>query len=100
VVGSDPNGDLLTYRLGTSPVNGSAVVNIDGSFIYSPNSNYVGPDLFTVIVEDSTGLTAVSIVNVTVIDVNSSPITSDVILQTIENVAISWARFCRRNPER
>ncbi|WP_228307888.1 tandem-95 repeat protein [Priestia sp. J2] len=93
VVGSDPNGDLLTYRLGTSPVNGSAVVNIDGSFIYSPNSNYVGPDLFTVIVEDSTGLTAVSIVNVTVIDVNSSPITSDVILQTIENVAISGQVF-------
>ncbi|SSY69788.1 cell surface protein [Priestia megaterium] len=93
VVGSDPNGDLLTYRLGTSPVNGSAVVNIDGSFIYSPNSNYVGPDLFTVIVEDSTGLTAVSIVNVTVIDVNSSPITSDIILQTIENVAISGQVF-------
>ncbi|GMG76919.1 hypothetical protein ShirakiTB12_53880 [Priestia megaterium] len=93
VVGSDPNGDLLTYRLGTSPVNGSTTVNIDGSFIYSPNSNYVGPDLFTVIVEDSTGLTAVSIVNVTVIDVNNSPITSDVILQTIENVAISGQVF-------
>ncbi|MEH7507273.1 tandem-95 repeat protein, partial [Priestia megaterium] len=93
VVGSDPNGDLLTYRLGTSPVNGSTIVNIDGSFIYSPNSNYVGPDLFTVIVEDSTGLTAVSIVNVTVIDVNNSPITSDVILQTIENVAINGQVF-------
>ncbi|WP_394557290.1 tandem-95 repeat protein [Priestia aryabhattai] len=93
VVGSDPNGDLLTYRLGTSPVNGSTTVNIDGSFIYSPNSNYVGPDLFTVIVEDSTGLTAVSIINVTVIDVNNSPITSDVILQTIENVAISGQVF-------
>ncbi|MEB2268338.1 tandem-95 repeat protein, partial [Priestia megaterium] len=93
VVGSDPNGDLLTYRLGTSPVNGSTIINIDGSFIYLPNSNYVGPDLFTVIVEDSTGLTAVSIVNVTVIDINDSPITSDVILQTIENVAINGQVF-------
>ncbi|WP_415762878.1 tandem-95 repeat protein, partial (plasmid) [Priestia megaterium] len=93
VVGTDPNGDPLTYRLGTSPVNGSVIVNADGSFVYLPNSNYVGLDLFTVIVEDSTGLTAVSIVNVTVIDMNDSPVTSDVILQTIENVAINGRVF-------
>ncbi|MGW9017006.1 tandem-95 repeat protein, partial [Priestia megaterium] len=93
VVGTDPNGDPLTYRLGTSPVNGNVIVNADGSFVYLPNSNYVGLDLFTVIVEDSTGLTAVSIVNVTVIDMNDSPVTSDVILQTIENVAINGQVF-------
>ncbi|WP_263857494.1 tandem-95 repeat protein, partial [Priestia megaterium] len=93
VVGTDPHGDPLTYRLGTSPVNGNVIVNADGSFVYLPNSNYVGPDLFTVIVEDSTGLTAVSIVNVTVIDMNDSPVTSDVILQTIENVAINGQVF-------
>ncbi|MED4212968.1 Ig-like domain-containing protein, partial [Priestia megaterium] len=93
VVGTDPNGNPLTYRLGTSPVNGHVIVNEDGSFVYLPNSNYVGPDSFTVIVEDSTGLTAVSIVNVTVIDMNDAPVTSDVILQTIENVAINGQVF-------
>ncbi|WP_375345141.1 tandem-95 repeat protein (plasmid) [Priestia megaterium] len=93
VVGTDPNGDPLIYRLGTSPVNGIVIINADGSFVYLPNSNYVGPDLFTVIVEDSTNLTAVSIVNITVIDINDSPITSDVILQTIENVAINGQVF-------
>ncbi|WP_416435533.1 tandem-95 repeat protein [Priestia megaterium] len=93
VVGTDPNGNPLTYRLGTSPVNGHVIVNEDGSFVYLPNSNYVGPDSFTVIVEDSTGLTAVSIVNVTVIDMNDAPVTSDVILQTIENVATNGQVF-------
>ncbi|MQR87271.1 tandem-95 repeat protein, partial [Bacillus megaterium] len=89
VVGTDPNGDSLSYRLGTTPANGTVTVNTDGSFVYLPNFNYVGSDLFTVIVEDSTGLTATSTINVTVIDVNSAPITSDVNLQTLENIAVN-----------
>lgn len=41
---SDPNTDALTASLVTAPVNGTIVLNADGSFTYTPNANYVGLD--------------------------------------------------------
>src|SRR5690606_28167827 len=41
---SDTEGDALTASLVTAPVNGTVVLNADGSFTYTPNANYVGPD--------------------------------------------------------
>ncbi|MBN2356652.1 tandem-95 repeat protein [candidate division KSB1 bacterium] len=44
----DPNGDPLTYN--TTPVSGpshgNVVINSDGTFTYTPNTGYVGPDNF------------------------------------------------------
>ena len=41
---TDIEGDALTASLVTAPVNGRVVFNADGSFTYTPNSNYNGPD--------------------------------------------------------
>ncbi|MGS2741045.1 Ig-like domain-containing protein [Sinomicrobium sp. M5D2P17] len=41
---TDIEGDALTASLVTAPVNGTVVLNADGSFIYTPNTNYNGPD--------------------------------------------------------
>jgi gliding motility-associated-like protein len=41
---NDPEGNALTASLVTAPVNGTVVLNADGSFTYTPNSNYNGPD--------------------------------------------------------
>ncbi|WP_188315810.1 Ig-like domain-containing protein, partial [Chitinophaga agrisoli] len=41
---SDPEGDGLTSSLVTAPINGTVVLNSDGSFTYTPNSNYNGLD--------------------------------------------------------
>ena len=43
---SDPEGNALTASLTVAPVNGTIVLNADGSFTYSPNTNYNGPDSF------------------------------------------------------
>jgi Bacterial Ig domain/Bacterial cadherin-like domain/Putative Ig domain len=52
---SDIDGDPVTYALGTGATNGTAVVNADGSYTYTPNANYNGPDSFTYTVSDGNG---------------------------------------------
>ncbi len=41
---SDPEGNGLTASLVTAPVNGTVVLNADGSFTFTPNANYNGLD--------------------------------------------------------
>jgi uncharacterized repeat protein (TIGR01451 family)/gliding motility-associated-like protein len=44
----DPNGDPITMNTVpvTDPVNGTLVLNPDGSYIYTPNSGFTGVDTF------------------------------------------------------
>jgi hypothetical protein len=44
---TDPNDDSMFAVLGDAPANGSAEVNADGSFLYVPNTGFVGTDTFT-----------------------------------------------------
>ncbi|WP_456364815.1 tandem-95 repeat protein [Priestia aryabhattai] len=78
VVGTDVDGNSLSYQLQNRPTNGIAVVNANGTFSYQPNLNFNGSDQFTVLVSDGQGGTAVSIVTINVIPVNDPPITSNV----------------------
>uniref|UniRef100_UPI001CD61332 tandem-95 repeat protein n=1 Tax=Priestia megaterium TaxID=1404 RepID=UPI001CD61332 len=78
IVGTDVDGNPLSYQLQVAPVNGVAVVNADGTFSYQPNLNFNGTDQFTVLVSDGQGGTVVSTVTINVIPVNDPPITSNV----------------------
>lgn len=56
VIGSDPDGDTLTYSVRRSPKSGSVVLNSDGSFTYTPDAAMRasgGVDTFTVTVSDA-----------------------------------------------
>jgi large repetitive protein len=51
---TDPNGNTLgAPSVITTPTNGTAVVNADGTITYTPNPNYIGPDKFTYSVCDN-----------------------------------------------
>ncbi|MEW4239255.1 Ig-like domain-containing protein [Priestia megaterium] len=89
VIGTDPNGEQLTYVLGTAPASGTASINLDGTYVYTPNPNFVGTDTFTVIVQDTSELTATSTVTVTVFDTNNSPVTNDLSITTPESTSVS-----------
>ncbi|MED4235170.1 tandem-95 repeat protein, partial [Priestia megaterium] len=78
IVGTDVDGNPLSYQLQVAPGNGVAAVNADGTFSYQPNPNFNGTDQFTVLVSDGQGGTAVSTVTINVIPVNDPPITSNV----------------------
>ncbi|MFC4778866.1 tandem-95 repeat protein [Paenibacillus sp. GCM10023252] len=83
VTATDVDGDVLTFALNTPPANGAAVVAIDGSFTYTPSTNYNGEDAFTVLVSDGNGGTAIADVNVTVTQVNDPPTAADQTVRTI-----------------
>jgi hypothetical protein len=50
----DPDGDAITAQLVSRPSNGTLMLNPDGTFIYTPNEQYVGPDSFSVAWSDGT----------------------------------------------
>ncbi|OEF09633.1 Ig-like domain-containing protein [Vibrio genomosp. F10] len=70
---TDSNGDSLVYSQTSAPENGTVVVNPDGSWEYTPNENYNGPDNFTVEVSDGRGGTDTLVVQVGVTPVNDAP---------------------------
>ena len=61
----DPDGDSLAYSLKTAPLNGSAVVNANGTYTYTPASGFTGNDQYVVQVSDG-DLTDTIVVNVVV----------------------------------
>jgi len=58
---SDADDNELSITPMNGPENGTLVMNSDGSFIYTPNKDFVGVDSFTYVVHDGYG--------------NSSPVT-------------------------
>lgn len=49
----DLEGDPLTYKITSAPLHGSAVVNPDGSYTYTPGTGFTGADNFVVDVTDT-----------------------------------------------
>ncbi|MDA8747296.1 tandem-95 repeat protein [Litoreibacter sp.] len=70
---TDPNGDPLTITAFTQPSNGTLVDNGDGTFSYTSNQDYNGPDSFGYTVSDGNGRFDTATVNITVDPVNDAP---------------------------
>ncbi len=63
---SDPDRDPLTVTSVTAPSHGTAVIQTNGTIVYTPASGYAGTDTFTYIVSDGYGGTATATVTVTI----------------------------------
>lgn len=66
VIGTDTDGDTLTYSKSTNPYHGTVSVKPDGSWTYKPNSYYSGMDSFKVKVDDGKGGIATSTISIIV----------------------------------
>ncbi len=73
VLGND-TGNGLTLRAVTPPANGTATLQ-DGKVRYTPAAGYAGPDTFSYIVTDGTGVMATGAVAVTVTAPAVPPVT-------------------------
>ena len=88
-VASDVEGEAITYALGTGASNGAVAVNADGSFSYTPNTDYNGADSFTYTVSDPSGDSNTYTVTVNVAVANDAPVANDDAYSTSEDTALT-----------
>jgi VCBS repeat-containing protein len=85
---TDVEGDTLTAVLDTDVGNGTLVLNADGSFIYTPNLDFVGTDSFTYKANDGATDSGAATVTITV---DNPPIATDDAYTSAENTVLSVA---------
>ena len=74
LVATDVDSEGLTYRLGTPAAHGTAVVNPDGSYTYTPNPDFNGSDSFTFIANDTAADSNAATVSLSIAAVNDPPV--------------------------
>lgn len=87
---SDANGDTLTATKVTDPSHGTVAVTVNGSFSYTPEAGYGGPDSFTYTVSDAASTSNVATVNLNVvpgvvIEDNAAGVTFDRFVPTVSS---------------
>jgi VCBS repeat-containing protein len=71
---TDANGDSLTAVLDANVTHGTLALSANGSFIYTPNAGYTGPDSFTYHANDGAANSNVATATITVNAVNHAPV--------------------------
>lgn len=70
---ADGDGDDLTVAITSTPQNGTAQVNLDGTITYTPHFGFVGNDSLVYSVNDGNGGTATATLNITITPAVSTP---------------------------
>ena len=86
---TDTDEDELSVSIQNPTSNGSIVLNANGSFTYTPNNGYVGPDSFTYVANDGTVNSNIATVNINVLKVNSAPVANNDSYSTNQNTPLS-----------
>jgi hypothetical protein len=73
----DPDGDAITSSLVSGPGDGTVVVNANGSFVYTPNTGFVGSDSFTYEERDGSLTSSPATVNLTVKSSDTAPVANN-----------------------
>jgi len=77
VIASDADGGDLVFALSSGPTNGSLTFNADGTYSYSPDTDYNGDDSFTYEVSDGQGGSVTATVSLTVDPTNDDPVSAN-----------------------
>jgi len=73
VTSTDVDGPAATYTLVTAAQYGTVLLNLNGTYTYTPNANYNGPDSFTFRASDGSLTSNDATVAITVTSVNDAP---------------------------
>src|ERR1043166_7943261 len=74
---TDLDGDSLTATLVSGPAHGSLTLSTNGSFVYTPVSNYFGSERFTYRANDALTNSASATVSLTITNINRAPVATD-----------------------
>ena len=74
---SDPDGDVLTYSVVNNTVDGTFVLNADGTFTFTPNLDFFGTVVITYEACDPAGVCDQATVSINVYPVNTAPVAVD-----------------------
>ena len=70
------------------PSNGAVTLNEDGTFVFTPNTDFVGDDSFQYVITDANGQTSTATVSITVEAVNDAPVAIDDVVAAQEDVLL------------
>lgn len=76
---------LLKAVNASDPAHGTVTLNQNGTFTYTPDANYFGPDSFTYQVDDGQNLSNTATVSITVNSVNDNPVVADDVFTAIKH---------------
>ncbi|MFC1610846.1 Ig-like domain-containing protein, partial [Myxococcota bacterium] len=85
---SDVDSGSLTASLVSGPANGVLTFNADGSFTYTPSSDFNGTDSFTYVANDGALDSNLATVTITVNTVNDAPVAGDDSYSTDEDTPL------------
>jgi VCBS repeat-containing protein len=74
---TDVDADTLSASVYSGPSHGTLTLSADGSFVYTPNTDYTGSDSFTYAVDDGYGGSATATVTIAVADTPAPVGTAD-----------------------
>jgi VCBS repeat-containing protein len=83
----DIDGDVLSAILAGSVAHGTLVLNLDGSFTYTPAANYHGADSFTYRANDGLTNSGLATVTLTITSINDAPIANNQSITLPEDTA-------------
>src|SRR5207302_1501826 len=86
---ADVEGTALTAILVSGPSHGTLTLHSNGSFTYTPQANYNGPDSFTYQASDGSLDSSVATVSLTVTAVNDAPVAASDNYSTAEDTPLS-----------
>ncbi len=84
----DAEDDPLSATLVNGPAHGSLDLQSDGSFTYTPDADYVGPDSFTYKIDDGDLESDEATVSITVDPVNDLPVAENDAHETDEDLTL------------
>ena len=85
----DMDLDVLHALIASLPTNGTVVLNTNGGFLYTPNTNYIGIDTFTYRATDGIATSGLATVTIAVIPVNDRPVAVNDSYVTPEDTALT-----------
>ncbi|WP_028889783.1 Ig-like domain-containing protein, partial [Tenacibaculum ovolyticum] len=87
---TDPEGDdqIINTTAIAGPTNGVVTINADGTFTYTPNTDYVGPDSFVYEICDNAAVPVCdqATVYLTVNDTNTTEAVADIVITYMDAV--------------